>query len=123
MPYPSSKAAAFVQAGSKTVMLVVLNPWSRSSGNGFYLLLRSSHNLGKGFPRVSFRNGGVRVLVGAPVFKTGEAEHLGLAGSIPVRLRQNLSSWRPPCRARLSCDCGFSGFDSFKSRSDCDRPQ
>jgi hypothetical protein len=26
-------------------------------------------------------------LVGAPVFKTGEAEDLGLAGSIPVRLR------------------------------------
>ena len=26
-------------------------------------------------------------LVGAPVFKTGEADHLGLAGSIPVRLR------------------------------------
>lgn len=33
------------------------------------------------------RFGGVRVLVGAPVFKTGEAENLGLAGSIPVRLR------------------------------------
>ena len=27
-------------------------------------------------------------LVGPPVFKTGEAEYLGLAGSIPVRLRQ-----------------------------------
>ena len=27
-------------------------------------------------------------LVAPPVFKTGEAEHLGLAGSIPVRLRQ-----------------------------------
>ena len=27
-------------------------------------------------------------LVGPPVFKTGEAEQLGLAGSIPVRLRQ-----------------------------------
>lgn len=26
-------------------------------------------------------------LVGPPVFKTGEAEYLGLAGSIPVRLR------------------------------------
>ena len=26
-------------------------------------------------------------LVGAPVFKTGEGEHLVLAGSIPVRLR------------------------------------
>ena len=25
-----------------------------------------------------------------PVFKTGEAEHLGLAGSIPVRLRHRL---------------------------------
>ena len=31
-------------------------------------------------------------LVGSPVFKTGEAEHLGLAGSIPVRLRQLM--WR-----------------------------
>lgn len=29
-------------------------------------------------------------LVGPPVFKTGEAEQLGLAGSIPVRLRQNV---------------------------------
>ena len=29
-----------------------------------------------------------RRLVALPVFKTGEAEHLGLAGSIPVRLRQ-----------------------------------
>jgi hypothetical protein len=27
-------------------------------------------------------------LVVPPVFKTGEIEHLGLAGSIPVRLRQ-----------------------------------
>ncbi|MDT4942941.1 MAG: hypothetical protein QOJ34_3030 [Pseudonocardiales bacterium] len=27
-------------------------------------------------------------LVVPPVFKTGEAEYLGLAGSIPVRLRQ-----------------------------------
>ena len=26
-------------------------------------------------------------LVGSPVFKTGEVEYLGLAGSIPVRLR------------------------------------
>ena len=26
-------------------------------------------------------------LVGPPVFNTGEAEYLGLAGSIPVRLR------------------------------------
>lgn len=26
--------------------------------------------------------------MGSPVFKTGEAEQLGLAGSIPVRLRQ-----------------------------------
>ena len=32
--------------------------------------------------------GGVRVLVGALVFKTSETEDLGLAGSIPVRLRQ-----------------------------------
>jgi hypothetical protein len=31
--------------------------------------------------------GGVRVLVVAPVFKTGEAESLDLAGSIPVHLR------------------------------------
>ncbi len=28
--------------------------------------------------------------MGPPVFKTGEAEHLGLAGSIPVRYRQLL---------------------------------
>lgn len=33
--------------------------------------------------------GGVRVLVGTLVFKTSEAENLGLAGSIPVRLRHN----------------------------------
>lgn len=33
-------------------------------------------------------DGGVRVLVGALVFKTSETEYLGLAGSIPVRLRQ-----------------------------------
>ena len=31
-------------------------------------------------------------LVGPPVFKTGEIEHLGLAGSIPVRLRQQSPS-------------------------------
>ena len=31
-------------------------------------------------------------LVVPPVFKTGEAEHLGLAGSIPVRLRQRRPS-------------------------------
>jgi hypothetical protein len=31
-----------------------------------------------------------RCLVALPVFKTGEAEDLGLAGSIPVRLRQHL---------------------------------
>jgi len=30
-----------------------------------------------------------RRLVALPVFKTGEVEHLGLAGSIPVRLRQH----------------------------------
>ena len=30
-------------------------------------------------------------LVAAPVFNTGEVEHLGLASSIPVRLRR-----RPP---------------------------
>src|SRR5699024_12674234 len=35
-------------------------------------------------------------LVGSPVFKTGEAEYLGLAGSIPVRLRQ----MRRPARAQ-----------------------
>ena len=29
-------------------------------------------------------------LVAPPVFKTGEAEHLGLAGSIPVRLRHQI---------------------------------
>ncbi len=28
-------------------------------------------------------------LVVPPVFKTGEVEYLGLAGSIPVRLRQS----------------------------------
>ena len=38
---------------------------------------------------IGFFSGGVRVLVGAPVFKTGETEHLGLAGSIPVRLRHS----------------------------------
>lgn len=32
--------------------------------------------------------GGVWFLVVPPVFKTGEPEYLGLAGSIPVRLRQ-----------------------------------
>jgi hypothetical protein len=31
--------------------------------------------------------GGVCVLVGVTVFKTDEAEYLGLAGSIPVLLR------------------------------------
>lgn len=31
-------------------------------------------------------------LVVLPVFKTGETEYLGLAGSIPVRLRQSLPS-------------------------------
>lgn len=29
-----------------------------------------------------------RCLVALPVFKAGEVEHLGLAGSIPVRLRR-----------------------------------
>src|SRR5512138_1019900 len=33
-------------------------------------------------------------LVVPPVFKTGEAEHLGLAGSIPVHLRQHDPSAR-----------------------------
>jgi hypothetical protein len=38
-------------------------------------------------------------LVALPVFNTGVAEHLGQAGSIPVRLRQtSLSSRVPPCR-------------------------
>ncbi len=36
----------------------------------------------------SFGSGGVLVLVGGPVFKTGEAGIPGLAGSIPVRLRR-----------------------------------
>src|SRR5699024_7502117 len=41
-------------------------------------------------------------LVGSPVFKTGEAEYLGLAGSIPVRPRQmrRPARARPPTRAR-----------------------
>ena len=49
------------------------------------------HSPAKRTPPVNpaiLRRGGVRVLVGPPVFKTGEAEHLGLAGSIPVRHRQ-----------------------------------
>ena len=36
-------------------------------------------------------------LVGATVFKTGETEYLGLAGSIPVRLRH-----RMPLRHRMT---------------------
>lgn len=43
--------------------------------------------------------GGVRVLVGALVFKTSETEHLGLAGSIPVRLRQASSPQEVPVSA------------------------
>jgi L-seryl-tRNA(Ser) seleniumtransferase len=44
-------------------------------------------------------------LVVPPVFKTGEIEHLGLAGSIPVRLRQSMLSgavarWRQPSGSR-----------------------
>src|SRR5688572_7639193 len=39
-----------------------------------------------------------RRLVALPVFNTGEAEHLGLAGSIPVRLRQRTRE------ARVSAD-------------------
>lgn len=35
-------------------------------------------------------------LVVPPVFKTGEIEHLGLAGSIPVRLRFCFKSESPP---------------------------
>ena len=30
-------------------------------------------------------------LVGVPVFKTGETEYLGLAGSIPVHLRHRMA--------------------------------
>lgn len=40
-------------------------------------------------------------LVVPPVFKIGEAEHLGLAGSIPVRLRQS-SPPRPDARRAMS---------------------
>ena len=58
-------------------------------------------------------------LVVPPVFKTGEAEHLGLAGSIPVRLRQRLSpgftpmttqSFQTPERpiAALTRPCGHA---------------
>ena len=58
-------------------------------------------------------------LVAPPVFKTGEAEHLGLAGSIPVRLRQRLSpgftpmttqSFQTPERpiAALTRPCGHA---------------
>jgi hypothetical protein len=46
-----------------------------------------------GATRVS--HGGVLVLVGGAVFNTDEAEDLGLAGSIPVRLRH--SSTLPRC--------------------------
>ena len=46
-------------------------------------------------------------LVVPPVFKTGEAEHLGLAGSIPVHLRQIVcgerkSVWRRQIRGGRS---------------------
>lgn len=34
-------------------------------------------------------------LVGPPVFNTGETEHLGLAGSIPVRLRHLVAGVAP----------------------------
>jgi hypothetical protein len=41
------------------------------------------------FPgRRRHRQGGVRDLVVAAVFKTDEADHVGLAGSIPVHLRE-----------------------------------
>ena len=36
-----------------------------------------------------------RWLVPLPVFKTGVAEDLGQAGSIPVRLRPRVTAWRP----------------------------
>ena len=58
-----------------------------------------------------------RCLVALPVFKTGVAEQLGLAGSIPVRLRQPLSLG---CveelfqqRAR-SLGTGFALFDEYR---------
>src|SRR5699024_9613656 len=70
----------------------------RGPGQGTDRGLSHGSSLGRGAPRCEDRStqvrgdslggGGVRVLVGAPVFKTGETEHLGLAGSIPVRLRQ-----------------------------------
>ena len=47
-------------------------------------------------PRLQSTTEAYRCLVALPVFKTGEAEQLGLAGSIPVRLRQYC-----PARARL----------------------
>ena len=48
--------------------------------------------------------GGVRVLVGPPVFKTGVSSDPAQAGSIPVRLRGSVgcqSSW-PAGRRRIS---------------------
>lgn len=38
-------------------------------------------------------------LVGPPVFNTGEAEYLGLAGSIPVRLRHTYLGSLTPATA------------------------
>jgi len=47
-------------------------------------------------------------LVGPAVFNTDETEHLGLAGSIPVRLRRALP--RPaPRRRRLRAQTPWSG--------------
>src|SRR5829696_5056621 len=49
--------------------------------------------------------GGVRVLVGPPVFKTGVSSDPAQAGSIPVRLRyQGLPS---PLAASLACGACF----------------
>lgn len=49
--------------------------------------------------------GGVCVLVGVLVFKTSEAEHLGLAGSIPVRLRSVWATTREDKDgAAVTCD-------------------
>jgi hypothetical protein len=40
-------------------------------------------------------------LVGATVFKTGETEYLGLAGSIPVHLRHRMTRPRMTLRRRV----------------------
>jgi hypothetical protein len=41
-------------------------------------------------------------LVGATVFKTGETEYLGLAGSIPVHLRHRMIRHRMALRRRVT---------------------